>query len=414
MASLRPFLLAAALALLAPGTRALELDPDVPPELSLGGRLLATPSHQATELAGGGSDQDSLIDISDSALLINAAKYLYRDLDYGFATFGLVLPDDDSDFEDGLFVHQLFVGTGGPAGEVLIGRTNLPNTLVQLPTIRDDDLLDYSHVANAHLNAEGEEFQVYGGLLSGTAYFGAGRWSLGAALTARAETDLQNLADPERTSTNAPNGGALALRYELPAAVKFDRGLRFAGLLLDVQRAAAVGAPGEHWIPAAVAGLAYNLSEDPEASWVVHAQGLYVAGEDVGGLASAVERAPASRYALAGALTYAARPFLQTRWQAGVAFAWRDFTDRDEAYGVALVPSFAYRLGSGIDLVGQYRFEHSGDGLAAAIGADTTQEVLIGLTFALSGTFNESVGQRGSILELEHDILNPGPATRAH
>lgn len=400
--------------LLPTAAAALEIDPDVTPEINLGGRLLATGAFDVEDRPVAGDDENAELDISDSTIVLNLAKYLYKDRDYGFATFGLLIPEDGSDFEDDVFVNQLVIGVGGTKGEVKIGRTNLPNRLVQFPTLRDDDLLAYTHVRNAGYNAEGEEFQNYGGVIEGSYYFGRGAWSARGALTARAETDLADLADPARTSTNSFNGLAGSLVYELPEAIKFDRGLRFAAFGFDAQRPDEIGGRGETDVVSLLAGFSYNLNEDPQYAWGLHGQGIYTFGDDPASLGEEVERAQAEQGSLVLALTYAHRPHLQHRWQAGLTLAAKDYADFDGARSLAVLPSFAWRLGSGIELVTQYRYERFKGDLADAIGEEASHALWFGLTFELTGTFNESVGQRGSILNIEHNMTNPGPVQRGH
>lgn len=137
-------------------------------------------------------------------------------------------------------------------------------------------------------------------------------------------------------------------------------------------------------------------------------------GAGVVNLNSDVARARGEQYSLIGALRYTARPQLQTDWQAAITVAWRDYADFNDASSLALVPSIAWRLGSGIEAVGQYRFLNHGATLGAAENQDSSHTLFLGLSFALDTTFNESVGARGSILSLEHNMLNPGPAGLGH
>ena len=125
-------------------------------------------------------------------------------------------------------------------------------------------------------------------------------------------------------------------------------------------------------------------------------------------------RARGEQYALVGALRYTHRPQLQTGWQAAVTMAWKDYADFNDASSLVVVPSVAWRLGSGIEALGQYRYENNGATLGAAENRDSSHALILGLSFALDTTFNESVGTRSSILDLEHNMLNPGPAGLGH
>jgi len=394
---------------------ALELDPDVLPEINLGGSLIATPTFTSTDRTTGGGKQEGDIEIEDSSLLLGFSKYLFDDAHYGFARFGLRVRGDDSDFDDRIFLHQLVVGVGSKTAEEVFGRTNLMNTLVSFPTIRDGDLIEFTHVLNAAANAHGEEYQVYGGVVRGNYYLGGGPWSLSGQLTARPETNLDDLTSRTMESTTKLNGVAGGVAYTLPESIKFDRGVRFAGITADVQRAEDVNDnAGSNIIPALIAGASINLGNDPERSWVLDLQGIYNRGAAVPSLSQDVFRAQAESWSAVAAVRYLHQPILQMRWQAALAFAYKDFAAFDDAASYAVLPSLAAHLGSGIDFVAQYRYLDNSSRLAEATGIDDRHRLWFGLRFALSGTFNESVGERGSILELEHGIANPGPAGGRH
>jgi hypothetical protein len=410
MRTLRILMLAGACAVAASGAAvALEVDPEVLPELNIGGRGLVTANYRDRDLASGGNDNGGELDVADSSLLLGFSKFLFNDVDYGFATIGFKAPDDDTDLGDDIFLHELHVGIGARVSELLLGRTRLTNTLIQFPTVRDDDLLDFTHVANASSNAEAEEDTIYGTLLKGSYYLPRHRVALAGAVTARTETDATNLANIGRVSRGNPNGISLSIAYDVPETIKFDRGLRFAGLTWDAQRAETFSGIGKDTVHSWIGALSYNLGENPEESWMLDVQGIYTAGGTVPSLAQNIFRARADSYAVVGSLRYVHRPYLQTRWQAALTAAYKDFTDFDNAHSIALIPSFTWRAGSGVDLVAQYRFIDNGRGLASAVNRDTEHVVLFGARFGFDFTLNETVGQRGSILNLEHDMLDIGP-----
>jgi len=398
---------------LATSAVALEIDPNVPPEISLGGRFVATVNGSLDERPSGGDETNADLDISDTSLLLGVSKYIFSDGDYAYGALGLLLPEDDSDLEDDIFIHQAFVGLGGPNYDLRIGRTNLPNTLVTFPTIRDDDLLAFTHVGNAHANVDAEEDQIFGGVVGGTRYFDGGLQA-SAYGTARAETDLSDLSDKERTSRFNLNGMALGFAYDVPEAIKFDSGFRYAGIALDWQSADALAGGDDEQIVSVLGGISYNLSDDPEATWALDLQGIYTFGDGASDLTTEVGRARADQYSVVTALRYTDRPYLQTNWQAALTFAWKDYADLDDSWSVAVVPSVAWRIGSGIDVLTQYIYRENQSALAAAENLSSSHTLFVGMSFALNATFNESVGTRGSILDLEHDMLNPGPAGLGH
>lgn len=409
---LRYTLLPAAVAAVCTTTAsALEVDPNVVPEISLGGRVIVTPSYERED-GPEGEEDDTVVEFDDSSILFGFSKYLFDDENYGFGVFGLKIPEDDTDLDDDIFIHEAHVGVGGPRYEIKLGRSRLTNTLVQFPTLRDDDLLEFTHVLNGHTNTEAEEDQIFGGIVQGSWWF-SDAVSVTGAVTARTESD----ADGDRGSRTDFNGASLAVAYDVPESIKFDRGLRFAGISVDYQDLEdfdnGFAAPGDETV-AVIAGLTYNLSDNPEATWVVEGQAIYNDGAEVEGLGEPAQRARAESTAAVAALRYFHRPYLQTRWQAAVTVGWKDYHDFDNASAYTVAPTFVYRLGSGVDFLAQYRYRHNDDGLADFTGVEDEHVVAAGLSFSFDHTFNETVGDRGSILNLEHGTLDIGPIGGGH
>ncbi|OGI63174.1 MAG: hypothetical protein A2W18_06405 [Candidatus Muproteobacteria bacterium RBG_16_60_9] len=396
--------------ILAASALALEIDPAVAPEINIGGRLMATADYKNQRSAAGGTASDSNLSIADSSLLFGFSKYLFDDSRYGFAVFGIKIPDDDTDLKDDIYIHEAHVGIGGPRYEIKLGRSRLGNTLIAFPTIRDDDLQDYLYVANGSSNAEAEEYQQFGSVVAGSWWLRPSV-QVDGGITARTRTDA---AGARVTSANF-NGGYLGLAYSVPEAIKFDRGIRYAGVRFDTQHAnvAGLGLPKET-INALIGALAYNLNDNPEATWNLDVQAILNDGASVPNLSTLVARARAKSRAVAIALRYGERPALQTRWQAALNFAWKDYSDFSNGSAYTVAPSYLYRLGSGVELVAQYRYTRNDATLAAALGRDQEHEIQFGLSFAFDHTFNESVGERGSILGIEHNTLDIGPREGGH
>lgn len=388
--------------------QALEIDPLVIPEINLGGRVIATANYGQAE-GDGVSDDHKSIDFADSSFLVGFSKYLFNDRDYGYAIVGFKTTEDDSEIGDQWYPHQVFAGIGGPRFEVRLGRTQLPNTLVAFPTMRDDDLLEYRYVANGFSNAEAEEYQIFGGQVAGT-------WWITPALSFSASATARTGTDPagDRTASEELNGGALTLAYSVPEAIKFDRGIRFAAVAVDQQRLGAFGIAPEDDMTSVIGGITYNLNSDPERPWGLDIQAIAGNGSQAVTLSEGYARARAKSRAAAAALRYAHRPNLQTRWQAAVTLGWKDYPDFDDAASIAVAPSYVYRLGSGIDFLAQYVYQKNDQGLAQAVGVETEHRVFAGVSVALLHTFNETVGERGDILNLEHGITDYGPAAGGH
>jgi hypothetical protein len=86
-------------------------------------------------------------------------------------------------------------------------------------------------------------------------------------------------------------------------------------------------------------------------------------------------------------------------------FAYKDYPDQNDATQFSIIPNYVYRLGHGFDIVGQYRFTSFNDGLAMMTGVDTDQTIWAGLVFSFDQTFNDQIGERSSILNMEHGYI---------
>ncbi len=394
-----------AVGLWAASVPALELDPLVPPEINLGGRALATLNgHQRDAIDG--DDADSELDTSDSTLLFGFSKYLFGDQGYGFGVVGLKKPEPSAALEGDVFFHEVHVGIGGPRYEVKLGRSRLRNTLLSFPTVREDDLLDFTHVGNASSSADTELYEIFGNTAE-VAWLPTRRVRMHAAVTGRTETDAAGVVTKEGNF----NGANVGLSWGLPPAIKFDRGLRFAGLTVDAQEAEGLDNERLH---AVIAGFIYNLNSNPEADWVWDTQLIANEGVTVGALDSELARRRAESRAAVTAVRFNKRPYLQTRWQAALTAAWREYPGFNDASSYAIAPSFVYRLGSAVDWVTQYVYTHYRGDLAQAVGMDAEHALYTGLSFGFTHTFNESVGERESILSIEHDMGTIGPVGGGH
>lgn len=362
--------------------QALEVDREVMPRIQLGGRIIAS-----VDMPDSDSDPDaeSQLSLSDSSLLARFDKRLYREGVAG-ATIGF------TENEDAVVFHQLNAFYWDRNVSVMMGRTRLRNTLLELPLMRDDDLLDYTHVGNA---SSDEEFdQIYGTQLSADLLIDGkiqrvGMW----AGTRRNSTDA--------AYANAPDGfdsvGA-GYVYEQPEDLRYVKRLRHAGVLVDGQRVET--SAGDEWNYALIAGAEANLNIDPLHNWSLAGQAILNQG--VSSTPVPVTNLAASEStSVVVSLRHTGRPHLLTRYQAGLTFAYKDYADINEGNQWSLVSNAFYRLGQGVDLLAQIKYTDYGNGLGG--GEDAI--VQIGMAFSFDAMFNDSIGERDSILNLEHGYI---------
>ena len=373
-------MLAAVLAtVVAPSVFALEVDREVMPRIQLGGRIMAS-----VDMPNYDSDPDaqSQLSLADSSLLARFDKRLYGEGVAG-ATIGFTENNDVAVF------HQLNAFYWDRNVSVTMGRTRLRNTLLELPLMRDDDLLAYTHVGNA---SSDEEFdQIYGTQLSADLLIDrkiqrVGMW---------AGTRRNGVA-----YVNAPNGfdsvGA-GYVYQQPEELRYVKRLRQAGVLVDGQKVET--ATGDEWSYALITGAEANLNIDPRHNWSLAGQAIVNQG--VNAAPSVANPAASESTSLVLSLRFTGRPMLLTRYQAGLTFAYKDYADVTDGSQWSVVSNAFYRVGQGVDLLAQLKYTDYGDGL----GGGNDAIVQLGMAFGFDAMFNDSIGKRDSILNLEHGYI---------
>ncbi len=369
------FALVCGTALLGSSAYALEVDREVLPRITLGGRLITT------------LDSDQSINIDDGSFATRFDKRMYEN---GVAGGVLGIKEDDGAVK----FNQMHVFFWNRDFEVKAGRTRLPNTLVEFPLIRDEDMLSMTHVGNASSNNEFD--QIYGKIV-------AFDWVL--------DRKLQHLGLWAGTRRNGSVGGpdgfdsyGVSFRYQRPESMMYLKRVRHAGIILDAQKDRA----GSNQVfQSIIAGAEFNLNMNPLANWSMGVQGAANGGVSAPGNLNDVNNAVANRArakstAFVASLRYTKRPHLLTRMQAAITVGYKSYDAGGSELSVA--PSLFYRIGQGVDFLAQYRNTQFSGGLNAISG--TSSNVFqIGLAFNLDAKYNDSIGERDSILNLEHGYI---------
>jgi hypothetical protein len=389
-------------------TSALEVDRAVLPRLAVGGRALATPTFITRDGFGSEDDDDSSeIDVSDSALLFRFDKRIYSQAGVAGGVVGFRKTSTDSE-EDDVFFHQLNAFFWNQDFEATVGQTRLRNILIEFPTIRDEDLIEYLYVPNASSYREAEEDQLFATEASFDWFVDRKNHALSVWAAARIETDEEG-EEKELAELNTLGFGWV---YAGPEALQYVNPVRKAGVLVDIQWVDDSAADVDDNSYSVMAGTELNLNRNPQHVWAVGAQGLYHHGiDDVsfdpaasdGARRVALRRAESWAVAASGQDTW--RPKLLTRAAASLTLAYKDYPDEDDATQFSAAPRFLYRLGHAIDIVAQYLYTWRDDGLAAMTGFDAVHEIQIGLSFGFDYVFNDQIGERQSLTNLEHGYI---------
>lgn len=367
---------------------ALEVDREVLPRTTVGGRVIATLDAVDNDSTG---ENETEINTEDSAVLVRFDKRMYET---GVA--GAIMGVKENEGE--VAFHQLQAFYWNRDFNSSIGRMVLRNSLLEFPIIRDEDLLTYTHVGNGSSNIEFD--QRYGDQLTFDWIFDRKIQKLGVwAATQRDE--------PGIPAPGGLNTYGLGYVYELPEDLWYVKRVRHAGVLVDRQKVTT--STGDEWMNAVVGGAEFNLNMNPTSNWSMALQ--TIANEGVDGITASdiasgnpnavANRARASSTALVVGLRYTGRPHLLTRYQGALTLAYKDYRDIPDATQWSVVPNFIYRIGQGVDLLAQVKYTDFSSGLGG--GSDTTAQ--IGIAFSLEATFNDNIGERDSILNLEHGYI---------
>ncbi|MBI5450569.1 MAG: hypothetical protein HY940_04345 [Gammaproteobacteria bacterium] len=370
--------------LIALPAQALEVDREVWPRLTLGGRVIGT-----LDLANGVSDGaiDNGVTIADSGLLLRLDKRLYQ---HGIG--GAVLGYED--FDGAVRLTQANAFYWDRDIEVHVGAQRLRNELIEFPVLRDDDVLGLAHVGNAA--ADDEYGQFYGRLVAVDWYVDGRNQALDLWLGNR-EQDAGHVSAGQAVA--GFNSVGLGYHYQQSNDLIYVERWRSAGIALDAQRVQ-TAAGIEEWMAALIAAADVNLNIDPAASWSLVMQAIYNDGITHDGVISTLsERARARSQSWVTALRYTARPNLLTRWQAALTVGYKEFPDHSDASQWTVIPTYVRLLGQGVAAVAQLKYSGYGAGLYQG-GEDVA--VQIGISYSLDARFNDTIGERNSILNLQY------------
>ncbi|MDH5544931.1 MAG: hypothetical protein OEZ43_05020 [Gammaproteobacteria bacterium] len=363
---------------------ALEIDREVLPRMLLGGKVITTSYYTQkwdvdSKLAG--------VAVDDSAFLLGFDKHLYTGGVAG-ATIGI------KESHHGLIVHQLHTSWWSRNFELTLGRTRLRNTLIEFPTMRDDDLLQYTHVLNGEDGNHGsggvnitnnDNDQLYATSVILDLY----------PLGAEQRFGIWSSERSGHGDYNTVGGGYL---YSRSVDMIYSGFVRQAGVMIDAQNIA----HNSRWNLSLISGVEFNLTRNPEHNWSSAFQAIANKGSlqnNTGELEFYSDMAQVDYFSLVASLRYTQRPLLLTRWLLSITAGAKYFPDIGDALQWSVVPNIRYRIGQGVDISAQGSVSR----YDAAIGKhQTVFEINMGIVFYLDTVLNNSIGKRDSILNLEH------------
>ncbi len=394
---------AAAFGLIPDSVGQLQAQSSVPRITLAGNGLVSFNINGITSTTGASSNTDvgTVNDFSDTFVMLRLDQQLYNEDRVGVIV-GFLFPDARSDLGQ-VFYHRVQVFYDAKNFRGTLGRSRLGNFVLEFPTLREEDLLDYGFVLNPFVNAEDSEFSRYGNIARFRVYQFDTRLILEGQATNLAVTDDSG----RRVDDFDINNVSARVMYRLPSAVRFRSIVREAGIGWFANN---IDEQTRNWIHSVVGGAAFNLVRNPLNNIAFQTQVVYNGGAGIlgarstGDLAAPRVRARSKSVALLASFRLLRRPYQLQRFQAAITAGYKRFPDVDASEYV-FIPNVFFRLGQGVDLGVQYQYRRFNDAFAVALGVRREQSVKFTLNFQFQAMFNNYFGERDDILNLEHGYI---------
>ncbi len=338
-------------------------------------------------------------DFSDTHILLRLDRKIYginRNQVAG-TVLGLTFPDAESPAGP-VYFSQAHFFWWSRNWELLVGRARLENFVVEFPTLRDDDLLDYAFVRNAFLYTEAPEYELYGNLARFSLYQGQSRWQETFQVASLTQTDAEGRSEAELAGIQMVSA---EVAYRLPEPLRFSGPFRKIGLRLDLQP---LEDSENQWLSTVTAGADINLSPNPLANWRLRVQAQYTPGQDgitVQDLAIPARAARARSFGGVVSLSFLRRPYQVPRLLVALTGALRSYPDQ-EAWRAKAIAGVFYQIGAEVDVGLQYEAETVSQGLRDALGFRNSHSLKFLFSFEYEALFNHYFTDRETLLNLEH------------
>ncbi|MBN4059247.1 hypothetical protein JYT22_01185 [Endomicrobium sp. AH-315-J14] len=364
------------------------------PELTIGTRSIAS---VAAELSAGADSQGGalgVVDFSDTSVMLRGRLQLFPEF-RGGSVVGFQFPDADSDLGV-VFFHQAYLFLEGRHFDVKIGRSRVQSSIVEFPTVRDDDLLPFTDTPNQFSSGTTTEDHQYGNVLEFT-----GILSSKFFLSAHAEHMFLSPGDQGSRDFTLNSFGS-TLRYRnIPARINAGV-IRELGVGVNYNDAKDDGLPAT-WT--AIAGGALNIFPDPIHLFDARIQGIYNHGDEDTELSNANSTYRARSFRGAAALRYMFSDGSVPTMQVAIVAGYTRYIDNADASSMSGIVNGFYNLGYGFDVGVQYQMSHDSAGVRQALGTPElahTQQAIMRFGYELSAN---PLPERDSILNVEHGYI---------
>ncbi len=371
----------------------------VSPEIQLGVRGLTSFN---TDI-GADKTTSAVNDFSDSGLLLGFRQKLYNRF-RGQFVIGFQFPDADSDLGQ-LFFHQTFIRVEDKVNILKMGRSRVRSSLIEFPTLRDDDALSFTDVLNPFSSGENTEDNQFGNVLELARVFNQRYW-----LRVHGEHFTQTPSERAGSETDfSLNAVGLSFEYRVPRTQIWNRpvlqqiGFGYNSYLMrKSQLADEYGDVLKNVIVSAIV----NLRRDPVHFWDIRSQVISNQGFD--NIREINDYYDLTRARSIGGLTslrYIYRKLERPTIQLALSGGYKVFPDLTNTTSqFQVVGNVFYRLGENFDLGFQAQYK-SFDGDLKNLYGESEMRFQFGLVYSIDQLWNDQFDDRESLLNLEHGYI---------
>ena len=342
-------------------------------------------------------------DFSDTSLMIGFRQKLYCDW-RGQMVIGFQFPDADSNLGQVLY-HQTFIQLEDKSHILKFGRSRVRNTLIEFPTLRDDDAIYFTDVLNPFSLGKNSEGSQYGNVLEASHVFGKRFW-----LNIHGEHFVEV---PALLNDSEPDFGFNAvgamLEYRVPETQRWNRevldqiGIGFNGFLTARDEDES---KFDEILKNIMFSAVLNVHPDPVHFLDFRHQTIYNVGfGEVERLDNYTDMTRASSLATFTSLRYLYRRLEHPTAQLSLGFGYKTFPDLSEtADQIQLIANMFYRMGENFDVGLQFQYRHNSDDLKKLLG-EKEGIIQLSLIYSVDQSWNDQFDDRDSVLSLEHGYI---------
>ncbi len=369
---------------------------EVTPEILLGARGITSLNLDYSS----GGDSEEVSDISDTSLLVGFRQKLYSRY-RGTLVIGFQFPDEGSQLEPILF-HQVFLRVEDRTNIFKIGRTRIRSAMIEFPTLRDDDAIDFTDILNPFSSGEDSEDNQYGNIIEVTRIFGQ-RYRI-SAYGEHLKEENENIS-----RDFGFNALGLSFQYRVPVSQRWNREiLNQIGISLNTALTGRPGYSGEidKALKSITVSTILNIRPDPVHFWDLRHQSIFNLGfSEVKGLKDYSDLARARSVSTFTSLRYLYRKLERPALQAALSYGYKAFPDlANNSSQHQLIANSFYRIGENFDVGLQLRYQKNSGDLKAVIGEHET-EIQFALIYSIEQLWNSQFDERESLLNLEHGYI---------